>query len=353
MSRTNPERCIYRVSDTMRDVKPEAYRPRMALIGLRNRSANPGVAKDGAGTSNDPGLTNQTKRKYVKVETHKKIYLDSFKQRVGPKAIKKMKKIIEAEEQNIRGSYAESTDWVSPESFVDHILEDSIFIMEFIIRLREKSHDDLITGSAKNTADVKHDLILLENQLPYFIFDQLFGSYTESLDIEGTVEQFILKFFSLERTKKTNFRHFTYMFRCVYEESLEITPTLNDLSAEAIVKMENADSLSLVGVKFKTFSQMENSERDRSHHGTEQPLESIYIRKETDDDYSLRVVFDRDCLVMSCFRAAEDSETILRNVIAFEQCHADVKPFTSNYINFLNFLITTKKDVKVLTAEGT
>lgn len=55
MSRTNPERCIYRVSDTMRDVKPEAYRPRMALIGLRNRSANPGVAKDGAGTSNDPG----------------------------------------------------------------------------------------------------------------------------------------------------------------------------------------------------------------------------------------------------------------------------------------------------------
>ncbi|CAA7032770.1 unnamed protein product [Microthlaspi erraticum] len=273
MSRTDTERCIYKVSATMRDVKPEAYRPRMALIGLHNRSANPKVAKDGAGTSNDPGL-------------------------------------------------------------------------------REKSHDDLIMGSAKFTADVKQDLMLLENQLPYFIFDRLFGSYTESLDIKGTVEQFILKFFSLERTRKTNFRHFTDMFRCVYEESLEITPTLNDLSAKAIVKMENADNLSRAGVKFKTFSQMENSESDRPHHGNQQPLESISIRKETDDDYSLRVVFNRGCLVMSYFRAAEDSEIILRNVIAFEQSHAAVKPFTSNYINFLNFLITTEKDVEVLTEEG-
>lgn len=55
---------------------------------------------------------------------------------------------------------------------------------------------------------------------------------------------------------------------------------------------------------------------------------------------------------MSSFRADEASETILRNVIAFEQSHGAVNPFTSNYINFINLLITNERDVEVLTAEG-
>lgn len=56
-------------------------------------------------------------------------------------------------------------------------------------------------------------------------------------------------------------------------------------------------------------------------------------------DYSLHVAaFNKGCLVMSSFRAAEDSYTILRNIIAFEHFHAAVKPFTSNYIKFINIL---------------
>lgn len=80
-------------------------------------------------------------------------------------------------------------------------------------------------------------------------------------------------------------------------------------------------------------------------------MKSISIRKET-DDYSLHVAFKEGCLVMSSFLADEASETILRNVIAFEQSHGAVKPFTSNYINFINLIITNERDVEVLTAEG-
>ncbi|CAN6840870.1 unnamed protein product [Brassica oleracea] len=153
--------------------------------------------------------------------------------------------------------------------------------------------------------------------------------------------------------KKTNFRHFTDMFRYVYEESLEETPNLNDLIGEAIGEMANADNLSHAGVKFKTSNQLKSSERDRSHRGNLQPMKSISIRKET-DDYSLHVAFKEGCLVMSSFLADEASETILRNVIAFEQSHGAVKPFTSNYINFINLIIiiTNERDVEVLTAEG-
>ncbi|KAF2564106.1 hypothetical protein F2Q70_00014667 [Brassica cretica] len=400
------------------------------------------------------------------MEKQKKTYLKSFTEKVGPKSIQDMKEIIIAEEKNIRGSYEISTEWVPPESFVDHILEDSVFIMEFIITHGENSHD------TKHTADVKQDLMLLENQLPFFIFQKLFGSHMEKLGIMGTVEQFILNFFSLRIKKKTNFRHFTDMFRCVYEESLEETPNLNDLTGEAIGEMANADNLSRAGVKFKkkkifggsyekstewvspesfvdhiledsvfimefiithgenshdtrhtadvkqdltllenqlpffifqklfgshmdkldmfrygyeesleetpnlndltgeaigemanadnlshagvkfkTPSQWKSSEQDRSHSRNLQPMTSISSGKET-DDYSLHVSFKEGCLVMSSFRADEASETILRNVIAFEQSHGAVNPFTSNYINFINLLITNERDVEVLTAEG-
>ncbi|KAF3539632.1 hypothetical protein F2Q69_00019233 [Brassica cretica] len=43
------------------------------------------------------------------------------------------------------------------------------------------------------------------------------------------------------------------MFRYVYEESLEETPNLNDLTGEAIGEMANADNLSHAGVKFKLY----------------------------------------------------------------------------------------------------
>ncbi|KAG2301371.1 hypothetical protein Bca52824_030022 [Brassica carinata] len=336
----DPERCIYKVSKSIRKVKPEAYRPQVVLIGLLNRCRKQKVAKDGAGTSSDPKRTNETKPKYVKMEKQKKKYLQSFKERVKPEDIEAMKKTIKDEENHIRESYYESTDWVSPESFVDHILKDSVFIMEFIITHGPNSVHD----NPKQTADVKQDLMLLENQLPYFIIEKLFGSHMETLGLKETVEEFILNFFSLKIKKQTNFRHFTDMFR--YRESIKRTKSktksqvfLNDLTGEVIQGMANADNLSRAGVTFKTPNQLL------------QQMTSVSIGKET-DDFSLHVAFEEGVLVMSSFHADEASETILRNVIGFEQSHAAVVPFTSNYINFINFLITNGRDVEVLTAEG-
>ncbi|CAA7025014.1 unnamed protein product [Microthlaspi erraticum] len=92
----------------------------------------------------------------------------------------------------------------------------------------------------------------------------------------------------------------------------------------------------------------------RLFFGNQQPVDSlpISIRKEEEDDYSLHMAFDKGCLVMSSFRADDTSDHILRNVIAYEQCHDGITPFTSNYIHFMNLLITNDKDVLVLTAAG-
>lgn len=49
------EPCIYRVPSRMREAKPEAYTPRMVLIGPLHRSAKSIAAKDGTDTSGNPG----------------------------------------------------------------------------------------------------------------------------------------------------------------------------------------------------------------------------------------------------------------------------------------------------------
>ncbi|CAH2069336.1 unnamed protein product [Thlaspi arvense] len=338
--------CIYRVPRQMRDVKPEAYTPRMVLIGPLHLSVKL-----------KPGLL---ENEYKKMEEIKRKYLKSFSERVGEDIVTKIKETIQAEEENIRARYEDPMNLISSENFVDLILQDSVFIMEFIIKLQEcrGSSGDLIVDRDIYTSIVIKDLIMLENQLPYFIFDKLFGPYLMEFWGYETPARLILESFSIHRKIKpdTNFNHFTDIFRCVYEESLYQSPELNDLSGPPIVDMKSAVNLSHVGVEFKAFHLLNSSKQDgiqRLFFRNQQPLDSLPIsmRKEV-DDYSLHMVFNKGCLVMPSFRTDDTSDIILRNVIAYEQCHADVKPYTSNYINFLNFLITNDKDAEVLTTEG-
>ncbi|VVB16712.1 unnamed protein product [Arabis nemorensis] len=103
---------------------------------------------------------------------------------------------------------------------------------------------------------------------------------------------------------------------------------------------------------------MNSSKEDKFHHRNSRIQESLdllsllHSNRNEIVDHSLHVEFKRGRLVMSSFRADEASDSILRNVIAYEQCHAGLTPFTSNYIHFINFLITTDRDVEVLTDAG-
>ncbi|XP_024012462.1 putative UPF0481 protein At3g02645 [Eutrema salsugineum] len=335
--------CIYRVPGQMRNVKPDAYTPRMVLIGPLHR---PVKLKPG-----------HKKNEYTKMDEKKVKYLESFTERVGEDIVKEIEETIRKEEANIRASYAEPLEWISPEDLVDLVLKDSIFIMEFSIKLQESrgSSGDPIVDNEIHTANVIGDLIMLENQLPYFIFDKSFGPYLMEFLGYETPGQLFLELFSLHTKIKTNtnFNHFTDMFRCVYEESLDQSPKL--MIGPAIEEMESAQNLSRVGVDFKAFHLLNSTKLDginRLFFRNQEPLDSISIRKEEADNYSLHMEFNKGCLVMSSFRTDDTSDKVLRNVIAYEQCHANVEKFTSNYIHFLNFLITKDKDVELLKKEG-
>ena len=107
----------------------------------------------------------------------------------------KFKEYLKSHEQTIRDCYAENLcDNIDKEKLVEIMLLDSVFIMELFLRisrqkLERKHHksdalgmrkrylddnDDIILKRSWLNKNIQRDLILLENQIPMFILQELY-----------------------------------------------------------------------------------------------------------------------------------------------------------------------------------
>ncbi|WMV23173.1 hypothetical protein MTR67_016558 [Solanum verrucosum] len=67
----------------------------------------------------------------------------------------------------------------------------------------------------------------------------------------------------------------------------------------------------------------------------------------------LDIKFEKGLMEIPCFRVKDDTETVLRNLIAYEQQSFDVHPtYFSDYTTFMNHLIDSDKDVNLLRQKG-
>ncbi|EFH55317.1 predicted protein [Arabidopsis lyrata subsp. lyrata] len=272
---TNPEICcIYRVPDCPRSVNPEAYTPQLLLIGPLNHSLKSQAFKS-------PGdVTYTMSTGYLNMEECKKIYLAEFTRRVvgGENTIK--------------------------------------LILRTLERGREKTGDPIMDMPCLEVI-VKSDLMLLENQLPYFILEKLFDPVVPKF------QKLIINYFNFggKIGNKSKFRHFTDLFRCVRVETLQGLPPRK---FKLIEHMYNAVKLHSGGVKFEA----------------------------VENEYSLYVRFENGCLKMPCFVVHDHEERILRNIMALENCHYPYEAHVCTYMIFLDYLIDTEKDVDMLVEKG-
>ncbi|XP_057958670.1 UPF0481 protein At3g47200-like [Malania oleifera] len=152
------ECCIYRVPEVIRKVNGEAYTPKLVSIGpLHCYNA-----------------CLQT------MEEHKSRYLEIFIQRTSV-GVEGCAQVVRNCEGRARPCYAEAIK-LSSDEFVEMILVDACFIIEFLLRfyfslstLRMHDQSDYIFGKDWFLNYVGDDLILLENQLPLFVLEDLFS----------------------------------------------------------------------------------------------------------------------------------------------------------------------------------
>jgi hypothetical protein len=167
-----PECCIYRVPKKLRKVNKEAYTPKLISIGPLHKFRW---------------------EEFRDMEMQKVRYLREFCFRTG-KSQKGLASIIEKKEVEIRHCYAE-TSKLSSKEFVNMILLDGIFIIELFWRTFEKKehernemekeedekkdYEDYMLSKPWLSDGIQHDLLLLENQLPYFVLEDLYKSEAE------------------------------------------------------------------------------------------------------------------------------------------------------------------------------
>ena len=231
-----PECCIYRAPKKLREVNKEAYTPKLISIGPFHYGGEEPRDKDG-------------EREQREMKKLKMGYLKKFCNRTR-KSQKEIARIIEENEEKIRRCYSESFD-ICHEDFVKMVLLDSTFIIELFLRsyMEEEYENDYILSKPWLKLGISHDLILLENQLPFFILKELHNQFSRSEENNNiSFPRLACKFFHLTGKKllEKEIKHFTDLNRYFYYPS-----TLK--SGNGIISdLHSATELYEAGVIFRT-----------------------------------------------------------------------------------------------------
>ncbi|KAF5469994.1 hypothetical protein F2P56_010548 [Juglans regia] len=332
-----PECCIYRVPKRLREVKHMAYTPRLVSVGPFHHCM----------------------RKELKdMEIQKLRYLRDFCCRTR-KSIEDLTCIIERNEVRIRHSYSENF-LLSSKEFVNMILLDAIFILELFWRKSETVQvhkKDYILSQPYMERGIRYDLLLLENQIPFFVLEELYRGDQQNevlLTKKDSLLKLSCRFFrdlyddEQPEPKIGEVKHFTDLVRCFFPPP---KPKPKE-SKRNIKQLYTATKLAEAGLKFRPAS-------GRSL------LEIQFLENECLEIFPCLnlswLLACLPCLKSTCLstrmqrfleipllRVDDKTEGLFRNLMALEQCHYPFETYICDYIVLLDDLITSKADVRLL-----
>lgn len=333
--------CIQRVPRKLRKVKEAAYTPQLLSIGPFHHG----------------------KTELLGMEHHKRRYFDVFCRRTGKKQAD-LKHFIRGHHEEILQSYAGTVEF-RKEVFLDIVLIDACFILELFLRNSENREDDYILKTPWLRKDIEQDLILLENQLPYAFLKQLYDfvatpePHSEATRDSGTENdknpELVPLLSTQHHNKNESFHPFSKHTRDFFSyarhaEAAEVDAKkhFTDLVRQAlcpkktlpsennISNLYSATKLDLAGVRLISYQNSRLTELEMvSGRFSFCCIPCISGLKSTQ-------------LKLPEFEIQDDTECLLRNVMALEQCQYPYEAYICNYILLLDQLIDDTKDVDLL-----
>ncbi|KAG7545422.1 PPPDE putative peptidase domain [Arabidopsis suecica] len=299
--------CIYKVPNKLRRLNPDAYTPRLVSFGPLHRG----------------------KEELQAMEDHKYRYLQSFIPRTNS-SLEDLVRVARTWEQNARSCYAEDVKLNSDE-FVEMLVVDGSFLVELLLRShypRLRGDKDRVFGNSMMITDVCRDMILIENQLPFFvvkeIFLLLFIYYQQGTPSIIQLAQRHFSYF-LSRIDDEKFisepEHFVDLLRSCYLPQLPIRLEYTTLKVD---NAPEATELHTAGVRFK-------------------PAET--------SSCLLDISFADGVLKIPTIVVDDLTESLYRNIIVYEQCHCSNKNFL-HYTTLLGCFIKSPTDADLLIRSG-
>ncbi|RXH72609.1 hypothetical protein DVH24_012293 [Malus domestica] len=336
LSELSGERCIYRVPERLRQVNEKAYTPQVVSIGPLHHD----------------------NKSLKAMEEHKLRYLRHFLSRTRVRLFDYIQ-MVQRQEERLRGSYAEPIVFDKDE-FVRIVSVDAAFVLEVLLRFHYSNYtkeDDYIFKNPTMKEDVVRDLKLLENQLPFFILQDLFTFFPYSpehpslLKISCTFFQSQIDSKGKEKYDEigVEVKHFVDLIRILY---LQMKPKTTDTPKTTLCdRMQVRLSHSI----FLTSGYTPNA--TATPNVTELHQAGVKFKEGKDSrlidiKFSSGILGICGILEIPKLRVDDTTDLTLRNLLAFEQCHHRGKDYLANYVFLMKRLVKTQDDVQLLAEKG-
>ncbi|GLT45358.1 hypothetical protein SLA2020_191930 [Shorea laevis] len=319
---TMQQQKILRVPHQLFEVNKKAYEPYVISIGPYHRGKDHLKEMEEQKVRSLKWLLQETKQSV-------EIYLSTIRNMV----------------EEVRNCYSEPLD-ISKEEFLEMMILDGCFIIQFFMgTLEEYSffHFGLIGTS------IDHDLVLAENQLPFFVLCKLldiiprtfFRQLEGSTDPKGRFISQLLKRFEWRmpglRVDKTydddsmkNVKHIGHLLLSNWHPSGNAMDDHRKQPEDGKWKfIRSATELREAGIDFKMVETGGDEKR------------SLFDSK-----------FENGILEMPKVTIADSTESLYRNLIVCEQLGIGNTTFLTDYMALMNSLLNSGKDVELLCKSG-
>ncbi|CAA2954943.1 Hypothetical predicted protein [Olea europaea subsp. europaea] len=311
-SSTLPKPSMFRVGDNLRSINPEAYDPEIIAIGPFHRG----------------------KHKLQKMEQHKVRYLKLFLQRIEESSVERCVTTVRHLEDRARKCYAEDID-LDEDKFVEMLILDGCFIIEFLYMFQYKDcrdEDDPIFQYGYIQSQLFHDLMLFENQIPFFIVDRLLNMIKIN---NGDNDIYSLLWPLLQNS----------FFRV--EDLPEVPITGHHLLG--IVHDIQCSSFATI------FSQMATGNPDSMvniNSAVELKEAGISFKKSEGDSF-FHIEFKNKAMIIPEWEFSDSTESLFRNLIAYEYyLTGSPQKYVTDYVFFMHCLVHSPEDAKLLRRHG-
>ncbi|KAM3338997.1 hypothetical protein P3S68_031083 [Capsicum galapagoense] len=346
---------IFKVNVGLRESNPDAYTPKMVSIGPYHKKNS----------------------QLWQMEKYKVFYLRRFLQRKKELGVEScISELMELKEEALK-CYDDIED-LNNDQFLQMLLLDGCFVVEFIRELQEEypqEEEDLEDPQGDKTIvntnvacildQVTRDLMLLENQLPFFVLNKLHDMTKHDKELPFAIMAKCCFAINLPKTTPAalleihnnanagNIKHLLHLIHMSWQGNPNTDPTYsckilccnplqiirskekkNDKGNKVV--MPNATELSEAGLSFKSFGNIYRS----------------YDEDDIGDTKLFDIKYENGLLKIPCLRVYDSTESNLRNLIAFEQQSDVHHKYFSDFATFMDHLIESDKDVNLLRQKG-
>ncbi|KAL3746325.1 hypothetical protein ACJRO7_015305 [Eucalyptus globulus] len=259
-------------------------------------------------------------------------------------------------EQKTRACYSESFDYLSSEAFAEMLMVDGCFVVELLRLYHQRfnpqspgvatEYDPIFTNPRTLTA-LRRDLLLLENQLPFFVLEKLYELINKKneIDHQHTVplEVLAVTFFNpllpqhnaaskLDTNKPK--AHLLDVFRSTFLKSV----------SEEVLKKGKSE----VKSRLNPNGSMRGPLR---HFASELQEAGMQFKKWKGHDL-LDIEFDHNTLRVPQLSIDDNTISLLLNFVAYEMSVQHPEPFFTNYLMFWGSLVNSPRDIEIFRKHG-